>query len=482
MKRLRQVSEVILATLLLGSFAYPVEAVAPVVSPTVNPHGVYTLDTNECARCHTTHSALSAKLLSQTSQRLSCEVCHDGTQSNYNTKAGTYWNGTADKPALGGGFTTMPNASMTPVAVTSKHDIEASTAAPGGTATAMYLVCSSCHNPHGYPSTNNFRMLQKAVNGTNNITVTAVLTSITSMVGNPLPNLPAGAVQPTDPNLIARKTDAAYTTEIASYIAGVDQLCTACHSDYANYGSNNTASSAYTGSAAATWNYRHRLGVYMDGGNTTQVKVGDNYWQAVSYPARPLYTSLPTLGAATGAYVDNMTTGAGSLAAAGPTNSYYYLVTSVNYGDNGGAQIESLPGNSKASASDASGSITITWQAVKNAAGYKVYRALAPTATPPAWTSFQLMTTTPIYDTTGASAFSYTDNGTVTPTATTPPTTANTGQQAKVMCLTCHFAHGSNVAFTQITTPVNILSTSNSRLLRMNNRGVCENCHKKGVW
>ncbi len=46
----------------------------------------------------------------------------------------------------------------------------------------------------------------------------------------------------------------------------------------------------------------------------------------------------------------------------------------------------------------------------------------------------------------------------------------------QVFCVTCHYAHGSNVSMTGQAT---VAPTNDSALLRIDNRGVCEDCHKK---
>jgi predicted CXXCH cytochrome family protein len=53
----------------------------------------------------------------------------------------------------------------------------------------------------------------------------------------------------------------------------------------------------------------------------------------------------------------------------------------------------------------------------------------------------------------------------------------NPANDDRIFCLTCHFAHGTNVAATGLT--ANVAPTHDSALLRLDNRGVCENCHKK---
>lgn len=47
----------------------------------------------------------------------------------------------------------------------------------------------------------------------------------------------------------------------------------------------------------------------------------------------------------------------------------------------------------------------------------------------------------------------------------------------QLFCLSCHFAHGTNVAATGLAS--NVAPANDSTLLRMENRGVCEDCHKK---
>jgi len=47
----------------------------------------------------------------------------------------------------------------------------------------------------------------------------------------------------------------------------------------------------------------------------------------------------------------------------------------------------------------------------------------------------------------------------------------------QMFCLTCHFAHGTNTVMAGHAS--NVAPTNDSALLRLNNRGVCEDCHKK---
>lgn len=47
----------------------------------------------------------------------------------------------------------------------------------------------------------------------------------------------------------------------------------------------------------------------------------------------------------------------------------------------------------------------------------------------------------------------------------------------QVFCLSCHFAHGTNTNMTGQA--ANVAPANDSALLRLDNRGVCENCHQK---
>jgi hypothetical protein len=47
----------------------------------------------------------------------------------------------------------------------------------------------------------------------------------------------------------------------------------------------------------------------------------------------------------------------------------------------------------------------------------------------------------------------------------------------KFGCITCHFAHGTNAQITGYAS--NVAPANDSALLRLDNRGVCQDCHKK---
>ena len=426
----------------LAFTAGPGEAASPTGGSTSNPHGNYLTNTEQCARCHNTHTGLSARLLKDTSVQRTCYVCHDGTQSYYNVKAGTYWNGTADLSSLGGGFESGSG-------YTSTHLVDASNKPPGGAGSLLYLTCVNCHNPHGRPSTDNYRMIQKSVQG-QAVTVTAVLTRLNGLSSN----TDAGAAQT---NIFTASNRAPATPdnrEIASYLSGISNLCGSCHGDYLIYTSADTDPAS-----GGTVHFRHRVGAPLTGGTPNPDGL------VISYNSPGLYTILPTQGVPTGANIRNHTFT--SSASGLPLNTTYtYVVTAVNYVDAAGTLGESTIGKAFAVTTPAlagpSGNyytVTIYWDMIANAIGYKVYRGNG--ATP---ASYDLLTAAPLPD----NATSYTDTGAAPDTTKHPPGTSN----ATIMCLTCHYAHGTKASVTA-------LIGGSTKLRRLDNMGVCQNCHKK---
>lgn len=374
-----------------GEENYPNAAVA-----NTYPHGNYSDQTETCGECHSLHRGTSYRLLRGSTLENTCFLCHDGTQSNYDVKQGVYNNGTAEVDSPAGGFD--PSFGFT-----SSHLVGQKSLIPGGTSTIFSLVCTSCHNPHG---TNNHRNLQKTVNGTGDITVT-------TQIAGP-----------------GRTVTTASGKEIISYESGVIDFCTACHADYKTYNSPDTY--------GLNDRWRHRVDVPLTGGINA------------SFPEPGLYTTLPTQGPPTGAYITNYSTSAGSL-----SGIYNYLVTSYNLLG------ESMRGNIQ-QVSTGSNSVTLTWDAITNAVVYRIYRASGsgdPSAIP--LSDFKFLVEL------GDDTNTYVDTGAVTPDpGRTPPTTTTT----KLICLTCHYAHGTK------TTDV---LTGYTYLRRIDNMGICQNCHKR---
>lgn len=286
---------------------------------------------------------------------------------------------------------------------TSSHLVGQKGLIPGGTSSIFSLACTSCHNPHG---TTNHRNLQNTVNGTSGITV---------------------ATQIAGPG---RAVTTASGKEVISYQAGIVSFCTACHADYKNYNSPETLGNIDR--------WRHRVDVPLTGG------------LSVSFPDPGLYTTLPTQGPPTGANITGYSTGSGSL-----NGTYNYLVTAYNLlGESVRGNIQQVPTSAN--------SVTLTWDALTNALGYRIYRA-AGSADP---------TTIPLSDfkflaEVGDNTTSYTDTGTVTPDAGRTPPASTT---ARIICLTCHYAHGTKTTDVQ---------TGYSYLRRIDNMGICQNCHKR---
>jgi predicted CXXCH cytochrome family protein len=127
-------------------------------------HSNYSKNTDACAACHATHTAVGGSLLQWGSVYDTCMACHDGTISTtYDVERGVI--GTTNRAAYGGMFGTGSEGSL------SRHNVVGSVqifAAPGGNSTGSYedatavgheaaatkmwdveFGCQSCHSPHG---------------------------------------------------------------------------------------------------------------------------------------------------------------------------------------------------------------------------------------------------------------------------------------------------------------------------------------------
>jgi hypothetical protein len=51
-------------------------------------------------------------------------------------------------------------------------------------------------------------------------------------------------------------------------------------------------------------------------------------------------------------------------------------------------------------------------------------------------------------------------------------------KRTAVVCETCHFAHGTYKSF-NVSLPPDGTTVSNEKMLRLDNYGVCQSCHKK---
>ncbi|GAV23592.1 cytochrome c3 family protein [Carboxydothermus pertinax] len=159
-----------------GKTFYPYEIYLPNEQNPANYriHSNYSKNTDACAACHATHTAVGQTLLQWGTVYDTCMACHDGTiGTTYNVEEGKIANG---KPTFGGMFGTGSESSLSNHLVTGAIQIFA---APGGNTTGNYesenvpdkgLVkqwditfgCESCHSPHGLAG--NARILNPNVN------------------------------------------------------------------------------------------------------------------------------------------------------------------------------------------------------------------------------------------------------------------------------------------------------------------------------
>jgi len=139
-------------------------------------HTAFQLNTNSCASCHMTHTAVGSNLLIQSSTSATCSACHDGTMGFLNVEAPATATTMGGSVAAGTFGTTV---GRTP----SMHDVDAAinlSGAPGGNRRGIaeqagaswntLFTCASCHAPHGSHS---IRLLH--VNP-NNVAVRAIAT------------------------------------------------------------------------------------------------------------------------------------------------------------------------------------------------------------------------------------------------------------------------------------------------------------------
>ncbi len=296
---------------------YPYEIYLP---NEINPgryriHSNYTKDTDACASCHATHTAVGKSLLQWFSTYDTCLACHDGTvTTTYNVVAGVT---PAGRPAAGGMFGTGKENYL------STHKVNGAVttaAAPGGSTVPVQMTrdgkseviswgikfgCESCHNPHG--SGGNARILNPDPNGV--ATQKAALAGYepTKIDAVTLTVYPAGdtsnrpyrfltgypyeitlwdnagkevqgeisnangytLITVTDANLVSKIYGVPAVTvemdvydylgpdEQITYIHGVNQFCGACHTDY-----DTTVVDKSGSNLSGTYSeaYRHKVG------------------------------------------------------------------------------------------------------------------------------------------------------------------------------------------------------------------------------
>lgn len=145
------------AEALFGTFGSLVRAV-----PGQLVHTDFQLDTNSCASCHMTHTAVGRSLLFQQTVSDTCFACHDGTIGALNVLAAPR---AAEDERFGGSETAGTFGLVDQEHNASVHNVEETTisGAPGGnrgndivdsagrvsTGWAGTFSCASCHAPHG---------------------------------------------------------------------------------------------------------------------------------------------------------------------------------------------------------------------------------------------------------------------------------------------------------------------------------------------
>lgn len=124
-----------------GTAAGPGIALAPPVPSSSTPHGPYTLTSDACATCHSTHRAASSMLLNQPApQSELCFACHgdSGAASNIAVQ----YNGStpANVPATWSYYSHEAN-------VVSSHVSDRSAGEFAGVLN-RHVACADCHQPH----------------------------------------------------------------------------------------------------------------------------------------------------------------------------------------------------------------------------------------------------------------------------------------------------------------------------------------------
>ena len=146
-----------------NSSKYPYEIYLPnEIDPgNYRTHSNYSKNTDACASCHATHTAVGSSLLQWFNAFDACMACHDGTvTTTYNVEEGFIGPSSVGRSTYGGMFGLGREDSL------SNHNVTgglAIAAAPGGSTTANAVKvgshnetqwvnefgCESCHTPHG---------------------------------------------------------------------------------------------------------------------------------------------------------------------------------------------------------------------------------------------------------------------------------------------------------------------------------------------
>ncbi|MBT9154802.1 MAG: hypothetical protein DDT39_01481 [Firmicutes bacterium] len=153
-------------------------------------HTAFQLNTNSCASCHMTHTAVGSNLLIQATTQATCMACHDGTIGFLDVEA--LPGGTLNNAGMGGSVAAGSFGVVEGTRTASMHNVLGTggislSGAPGGNRTGITeqagaswtenFTCASCHAPHGSHS---IRLLHP---NPNNVALRAIPAAATGVAG-----------------------------------------------------------------------------------------------------------------------------------------------------------------------------------------------------------------------------------------------------------------------------------------------------------
>jgi predicted CXXCH cytochrome family protein len=198
-------------------------------------HGEFADNTDACAACHRTHTAISQYLLAASSGNALCETCHwGGSGADTDVKNGAY--NTGGEPdnewgdnngiLLAGGFEKVGGTASS----TSMHVLNTALKPPGTTTgNLITLNCVSCHSPHMTNAhRDQYRLLRLRPNGdASDIVVTW---------NGPWTNNTQTTHQDNGYRAYTEKDWNPYLTGVQTithnYKTGLSDWCVSCHSVY----------------------------------------------------------------------------------------------------------------------------------------------------------------------------------------------------------------------------------------------------------
>ncbi|MDI6811989.1 MAG: cytochrome c3 family protein [Desulfitobacteriaceae bacterium] len=277
-------------------------------------HSNYSANTDACASCHATHTAVGANLLQWADTSTACMACHDGTvTTTYNVKAGQIAN-TATKTS-GGLFGIGTETGLSHHNVTGGLTTSAAMGGSENSATvdvngkwSTPFSCAACHSPHGQGG--NSRILSADPNGWalqnkvvgETLAVTTAGTTYTAAKANWIagypysdntkiyvnaspvttgftinyrtgvvtfsPAIATSAVVKADYvpgiHVVMNVTNKLLVNEAVAYTGGVNQFCGACHTDYNTSTVAGQTGSGHTLTGQYRSAYRHQVGMTWD--------------------------------------------------------------------------------------------------------------------------------------------------------------------------------------------------------------------------